>query len=181
MNASIRPPQKPAWDVGFLIGDSSRMLRRIFNERVTPMGLTQAQWRALVHLSRNEGLNQVSLAELLEVQPITVARLIDKLVAAGLVERRPDPNDRRAQRLFLTERAAPVLEHIWEIADEIYQVVLAGLSQGERDALTNLLTRMRSNICTLMPGHSAGRGSAPRSAGHSVGDARDTRIEAHSK
>ncbi len=154
------PVQNPAWGVGFLIGDASRMLRRIFNERVTPMGLTQAQWRALVHLSRNEGLNQVSLSELLEVQPITVARLIDKLVAAGLVERRPDPNDRRAQRLFLTSQAAPVLDHIWEIAEETYDVVLAGLSLSERVALVDLLTRVRSNITTLLPG------SAPaRSAG----------------
>ncbi len=140
----------PGNGIGFLIGDSSRMLRRIFNERITPLGLTQAQWRALVHLSRNEGLNQVGLAELLEVQPITAARLIDKLVAAGLVERRPDPNDRRAQRLFLTQQATPMLALIWKIADEIYDVVLAGLSAGDRDVLAVLLRRMRSNLTTLM-------------------------------
>jgi DNA-binding MarR family transcriptional regulator len=159
MNVPLRTPQKHGWDVGFLIGDASRMLRRIFNERVTPLGLTQAQWRALVHLSRNEGLNQVSLSELLEVQPITVARLIDKLVAAGLVERRPDPNDRRAQRLFLTDKAAPVLDHIWEIADETYSVVLEGLSPSERDALIDLLTRLRSNTLTLLPGCAPVRGN----------------------
>jgi DNA-binding MarR family transcriptional regulator len=140
----------PGTGIGFLISDSSRVLRRIFNERITPLGLTQAQWRALVHLSRNEGLNQVGLAELLEVQPVTAARLIDKLVAAGLVERRPDPNDRRAQRLFLTQQATPMLAQIWEIADEIYEVVLAGLSSGDRDVLTALLRRMRSNLTTLM-------------------------------
>jgi DNA-binding MarR family transcriptional regulator len=116
------------------------------------MGLTQAQWRALVHLSRNEGLNQVGLAELLEVQPITVARLIDKLVAAGFVERRPDPKDRRAQRLFLMEKATPLLAQIWEIAEETYQVVLSGLSPAERATLLSLLTRMRANLTTLMPG-----------------------------
>ncbi|MDR3497854.1 MAG: MarR family transcriptional regulator [Parvibaculum sp.] len=126
------------------------MLRRIFNERITPLGMTQAQWRALVHLSRNEGLNQVGLADLLEVQPITAARLIDKLVAAGLVERRPDPNDRRAQRLFLTQQAAPMLAQIWEIADEIYDEVLAGLDADNRDALAALLGRMRSNLTTMM-------------------------------
>jgi DNA-binding MarR family transcriptional regulator len=140
----------PGNGIGFLIGDSSRMLRRIFNERITPLGLTQAQWRALVHLSRNEGLNQVGLAELLEVQPITAARLIDKLVAAGLVERRPDPNDRRAQRLFLTEQAAPMLAQIWEIADEIYEVVLGGIDTRDRDVLAGLLGRMRANLTTLM-------------------------------
>lgn len=191
MNASIRNPNNnPGWGIGFLIGDASRMLRRIFNERVTPMGLTQAQWRALAHLSRNEGLNQVSLAELLEVQPITVARLIDKLAAAGLVERRPDPNDRRAQRLFLTDQAAPVLEHIWEIVDETYDVVLAGLSDAERETLVNLLTRMRFNIGTLLPGYATTRGApAARNPGtqgngtQGIGAHRatDTRIEARSK
>ncbi len=147
-------PQLRAVDhgIGFLIGDSSRMLRRIFNERITPLGLTQAQWRALVHLSRNEGLNQVSLAELLEVQPITVARLIDKLVAAGLVERRPDPNDRRAQRLFLTEQATPVLDRIWDIAAEIYDTVLGGFAPSDIETLANLMGRLRGNVATLMPG-----------------------------
>lgn len=164
MNAPIRSRAKPGWDVGFLISDASRMLRRIFNERITPLGLTQAQWRALAHLSRNEGLNQVSLAELLEVQPITVARLIDKLVAAGLVERRPDPNDRRAQRLFLTNQAAPVLDHIWEIADEIYDVVLSGLSPAERSTLDDLLTRIRANTSTLLPGCGPSRNGQARSA-----------------
>ncbi|HEY4343147.1 MAG TPA: MarR family transcriptional regulator [Parvibaculum sp.] len=178
MNAPLRSPPKPGWNIGFLISDASRMLRRIFNERVTPMGLTQAQWRALVHLSRNEGLNQVSLSELLEVQPITVARLIDKLVAAGLVERRPDPNDRRAQRLFLTAQAAPVLDHIWEIADETYSVVLAGFSAAERETLLDLLTRMRANTTTLMPGCTPARSAA---YGLESQSANDTKIEARTK
>ena len=142
----------PGNSVGFLIADSSRMLRRVFNERLTPLGLTQAQWRALVHLSLNEGLNQVSLAERLEVQPMTAARLIDKLAAAGFVERRPDPNDRRAQRLFLTELATPIIDQIWEIADKMYADIFAGFSAAEHDALVKALTHMRSNLATLMPG-----------------------------
>jgi DNA-binding MarR family transcriptional regulator len=157
---SMTPYRDPGNGIGFLIGDSSRMLRRIFNERVTSLGLTQAQWRALVHLSRNEGLNQVTLADLLDVQPITVARLIDKLVAADLVERRPDPNDRRALRLFLTAQAAPVLDRIWEIADETYATVLGGLSPEECDALARMLTRVRANLTTLMPG-CTGRNATP--------------------
>lgn len=139
-------------NIGFLLSDVSRMLRRIFNERVTPLGLTQAQWRALVQLSRNQGLNQVGLSELLEVQPITVARLIDKLVASGLVERRPDPSDRRSQRLFLTDQAMPLLEQIWEIADETYDVVLAGLTQDQRTALIAMLTSIRGDVASLMSG-----------------------------
>ncbi|MDO8422603.1 MAG: MarR family transcriptional regulator [Parvibaculum sp.] len=145
------PPRNPGLNIGFLVSDTSRMLRRIFNERLTHLGLTQAQWRALAHLSRNEGLNQVSLADRLDVQPITVARLIDKLVAAQLVERRPDPNDRRAQRLYLTAQAAPVLEQIWDVADETYAVVLKGISDEERDQLIELLTRLQANIGPLQP------------------------------
>lgn len=155
LSPSASARRDPSYGIGFLLGDTNRMLRRIFNERVTPLGLTQAQWRALVHLSRNEGLNQVSLSELLEVQPITVARLIDKLVAAGLVERRPDPNDRRAQRLFLTDQANPVLDRIWEIAEETYATVLSGLSPEECEILATLLTRMRGNLTTLLPGYAA--------------------------
>jgi DNA-binding MarR family transcriptional regulator len=83
-----------------------------------------------------------------------VARLIDKLVTANLVERRADPNDRRAQRLFLTEHAMPVLEQIWDVADDTYAVVLKGISDAERDMLIGLLTRVRNNIGTLQPGPS---------------------------
>tara|TARA_R110000868_G_scaffold63367_8_gene191390 strand:- start:4615 stop:5079 length:465 start_codon:yes stop_codon:yes gene_type:complete len=154
MNMTM-PPRNPGLNIGFLVSDTSRMLRRIFNERLTHLGLTQAQWRALAHLSRNEGLNQVSLADRLDVQPITVARLIDKLVAAQLVERRPDPNDRRAQRLYLTAQAAPVLEQIWDVADETYAVVLKGISDEERDQLIELLTRLQANIGPLQPGGSS--------------------------
>ncbi|MES1989844.1 MAG: MarR family winged helix-turn-helix transcriptional regulator [Pseudomonadota bacterium] len=148
------PARNPGLNIGFLVGDTSRMLRRIFNARLTHLGLTQAQWRALAHLSRNEGINQVTLSDLLDVQPITVARFIDKLVEANLVHRRPDPNDRRAQRLFLAEKAQTVLEQIWDVADETYAVVLKGLTETERDTLIELLTRIRTNTGTLQPTHS---------------------------
>ena len=145
------PVRNPGLNIGFLVGDTSRMLRRIFNERLTHLGMTQAQWRALAHLSRNEGINQATLSDLLDVQPITVARLIDKLVETNLVIRRPDPNDRRAQRLYLTEQAQGVLEQIWEVADETYAVVLKGFSDAERDTLIELLARIRTNTGTLQP------------------------------
>ncbi|MGV8998355.1 MAG: MarR family winged helix-turn-helix transcriptional regulator [Parvibaculaceae bacterium] len=147
------PVRNPGLNIGFLVGDTSRMLRRVFNERLTHLGMTQAQWRALAHLSRNEGINQVTLSDLLDVQPITVARLIDKLVETNLVTRRPDPNDRRAQRLFLTDQAQGVLEQIWDVADETYQTVLKGFSEAERDTLIELLVRIRNNTSTLQPAH----------------------------
>ena len=92
----------PYQGVGALLVEVGRLLRRNFNRRAQELGLTQAQWQALAHLSRKQGINQACLADLLEVQPITLARLIDRLAAAGWVERRPDPADRRAQRLYLT-------------------------------------------------------------------------------
>jgi len=144
--------QNPLYSVGFLLSDSARMLRRIFNMRVAPMDLTQAQWRGLAYLSRNEGLNQVSLADLMEVQPITVARLIDKLVSAGLVERRPDPKDRRAQLLFLTDKATPLLTRMSEVGEATNAIALSGFSPEEVETLLSLLSRIRSNLGTLVPG-----------------------------
>lgn len=144
--------QNPLYSVGFLLSDSARMLRRIFNSRVAPMDLTQAQWRGLAYLARHQGLNQVSLADLMEVQPITVARLIDKLVAAELVERRPDPRDRRAQLLFLTDKATPLLTKMSEVGEATNSIALSGFSPEEVETLLSLLSRIRANLGTLVPG-----------------------------
>ena len=94
--------------LGFLISDVSRLMRRRFDERARQLGATRAQWRTLTMLSRNEGLNQGALADLLEVEPITLCRMIDRLEESGLVERRRDPADRRAWQLFLTEKSQAV-------------------------------------------------------------------------
>ena len=109
-------PAEPEGAFGFLLHDVARLLRGNFNRRVQVLGLTQAQCRVILHLSRNEGIQQVALADILEVQPITLARLLDKLQAAGLVERRRDPSDRRAFCLSLTASAHPLLEQIWSLA-----------------------------------------------------------------
>lgn len=155
-------PSNPDRSIGFLVGDCSRMMRRSFNERVTALGLTQAQWRALVHLSRNEGLNQVSLAELLEVQPITVARLIDKLVASGLVERRPDPDDRRAQRLYLSSTSTPLLDQLWETANELHAFAYDGMTPDEQNLLIELLIKLRTNLAKSPAYGTASRAVADR-------------------
>ncbi|MBO6634979.1 MAG: MarR family transcriptional regulator, partial [Parvibaculum sp.] len=118
----------------------------------------------LAHLSRHQGLNQVGLADLLEVQPITVARLIDKLVALGLVERRPDPNDRRAQQLFLTGNAQPLLDQMWEAGDEILDEAYAGFSEEERTTFIDMLVRMRGNLARLAQGDTRNRNGALRKA-----------------
>lgn len=135
-----------AENVGFLMGDVSRLMRRRFDERARKSGATGPQWRTLKMLERHEGLNQGQLAELLEVEPITCCRMIDRLEEAELVERRRDPADRRAWRIYLTDKARPVLAELHDVAGEMIEAALYGLSQAERDALTAALNTIRSNI-----------------------------------
>ena len=132
--------------IGFLLSDTARLMRRDFERRARPVGLTRAQWQALFNLARNEGCNQATLADLLDVEPITLARVIDRLEASGLVERRLDPGDRRARLLFLGERAHPLLEELRALGAETREVALAGISEEERHQLARLLTRMRANL-----------------------------------
>ena len=132
--------------IGFLMNDAARLMRRDFERRARSLGLTRAQWQALFHLARNEGCNQATLADLLDVEPITLARVVDRLEASGLVERRPDPGDRRARLLFLGERAHPLLEELRALGAETREVALAGISEEERHQLSRLLARMRANL-----------------------------------
>jgi MarR family transcriptional regulator, transcriptional regulator for hemolysin len=136
------------WDrsFGFLLHDIARLMRKRYDQRARPLGLTRAQWQALTHLQRHEGINQSGLAELLELEPITVARLIDRMEEAGLVHRRDDPADRRAHRLYLTERARPVLEQCRSLGDEIRAEAFAGIADGEREHLVDLLVHVRRNL-----------------------------------
>ncbi len=139
---------KPAQDsLGFLLADVSRLMRRAFLQRLEGSSLTPAQARALVHVSRHEGVRQIDLADRLEVQPITLARLIDQLAEEGLVERRPDPQDRRAYQIFLTPAAAPHLEAIEHVAAAIRKVALQTLTAEQATALTAALRVMRDNLC----------------------------------
>jgi len=140
------PIRDPDQSVGFLVSDVARLLRRRFNRRAQELGLSQAQWRALVFLSLQEGVKQASLAESLEIQPMTLARLIDRLQEAGLVARRPDPADRRAFRLYLTEAAQPLLRQMWEIAAATRDEAMAGLSEGSKRALVEALRHMKRNL-----------------------------------
>ncbi|MES2095413.1 MAG: MarR family transcriptional regulator [Pseudomonadota bacterium] len=135
--------------LGFLISDVSRLLRRRFDERARQLGTTRAQWRTLLTLSRNEGLNQGALADLLEVEPITLCRMIDRLEEAALVERRRDPTDRRAWRLFLTEKSKPLIAELKTLGDDLIDGVLFGMSEPARIALDDSLNVMRANLLSL--------------------------------
>ncbi|HEX4693493.1 MarR family winged helix-turn-helix transcriptional regulator [Sphingomonas sp.] len=132
--------------LGFLLSDVSRLMRRRFDERARQVGATRAQWRTLVTLSRNEGLNQGALADLLEVEPITLCRMIDRLEESGLVERRRDPADRRAWQLFLTGKSKPMLADLKDMGDELIEQVLSGIDAHERVLLGRSLELMRANL-----------------------------------
>ena len=136
----------PRQSVGVLLIDVARLLRRNFNRRAQALGLTQPQWQALARISQNQGMNQACLADMLEVQPITLARLIDRLEAAGWVERRPDPADRRAQRLYLTVKAEPLLDDMRALAAETREEALQGLGDAERRRLIGALKTIKGNL-----------------------------------
>jgi DNA-binding MarR family transcriptional regulator len=132
--------------LGFLMSDVSRLMRRRFDERARKSGATGPQWRTLKILERREGLNQGQLAELLEVEPITCCRMIDRLEEAALVERRRDPADRRAWRIYLTDKARPVLDELHGIAGEMIEQALQGLDARQRTELIESLNAIRSNM-----------------------------------
>jgi DNA-binding MarR family transcriptional regulator len=132
--------------LGFLINDVARALRREFDARARRIGVTRAQWHTLSAVARHEGCNQGTLAEIIEVEPITIARMIDRLEEAGLVERRRDPTDRRAWRIYLSEAAQPLLGQLRSIGQGLSEDALTGLSANERAALDGMLTRVRANL-----------------------------------
>jgi DNA-binding MarR family transcriptional regulator len=146
-NAATDPHQS----FGFVLHDVARLMRKAFEQRAKLLGLTRAQWQLLAQLHRHEGINQSGIADLLELEPITVARLIDRMEEAGWVERRPDPSDRRAHRLFMTERAAQIFSRMRQLGDIVRGEAMAGLNETERETLLDLLLHVRGNLC----GHTA--------------------------
>ncbi len=112
-------------ELAFVINDVGRMLRTYADYKASQFGMTRAQWVVLARLDRSEGLKQSELAEILDVQPITLTRLLDRLCANGLIERRPDRTDRRAKRLYLTAAARPLLERLGALGEELMATALA--------------------------------------------------------
>lgn len=131
---------------GFLIHDVSRLLRKNFNRRVQSLGMTQEQCRVILHLSRNEGMQQVELAELLEIKPITLARLLDKLQESALIERRRNPDDRRAFRLYLTPGAHAVLQDILAIGAATRADANGDIPAADLHKLFSVLSRLKANL-----------------------------------
>ena len=134
---------------GFLLKEVSRRYVNRFEVRAAEIPLNLAQAKALVRLEKNEGVSQARLAELAEVDPMTMVRILDRMEAEGLLERRPDPADRRARCLYLTAKAKPILNEIWRLSDEIRAEIFAGVSEEERDRFMGVLERLYANISQL--------------------------------
>jgi DNA-binding MarR family transcriptional regulator len=130
----------------FLMADAARLFRKAFNARARELGLTGQQWRVLVVIRRNPGIRQSVAAEMLEVEPITLSRMVDRLSDAGMVERRADPGDRRAWSLFLTAAAEPLMDRMRAMAEELTGNALDGFSAAERSQLARLVERYRANL-----------------------------------
>ncbi|TPG49832.1 MarR family winged helix-turn-helix transcriptional regulator [Sphingomonas glacialis] len=144
--------------IAFMISDVSRLMRRRFDERARTIGVTRTQWRVLKILQRGEGINQGGLAELLEVEPITACRMIDRLAEAELVERRRDPNDRRAWQIYLTDRARPLLDDLGLLADEMLDSALAGISDADQARVVATLQQIRGNLADPQPAKDVANG-----------------------
>ncbi|MFL6856921.1 MAG: MarR family winged helix-turn-helix transcriptional regulator [Allosphingosinicella sp.] len=145
----------------FELNETARALRRDFERRAAEHGVTRAQWRVLSRLKRKDGLRQVELAEQLDVEPITLCRMIDRLAEAGLVERRADEGDRRAWRIHLTRKAGPIIEDLKRIAERFVEDALAGISDEEEARMREILARVRAN---LAPGAQPARSQPTRRA-----------------
>src|SRR5271157_600936 len=144
--AKRAPAFSPEREIGFALHDVARMLRTYADQRARDLNMTRAQWSVLVKLQRCEGANQSELAEQLDLAPITLGRLIDKLTAAGLVERRDDAFDRRAHRLFLTDRAAPTLVSLGALAEDVMGRALAGVDETTIRVMQDGLKTIKANL-----------------------------------
>jgi len=131
---------------GFVLHEAARLLSKRFDQKARAIGLTRAQCSVLFRLSMQEGLNQARLAELMEMEPISLARLVDRMEQAGWIERRADPADRRARRLYMTAKAKPVYERMIAVGLETRGEALAGISQADRDRIVDLLIQVRRNL-----------------------------------
>ena len=138
------PNQTPT--IGFLLNDVARLLRKRFEQRARLLGLTRAQWQVLVYLAQNEGIHQGGLAEILEIEPITLLRIVDKLEARGFVERRRHATDRRIWLLFLCDAARPLLEELRGFGADTRAEALAAVNDAEQELLFDILTTMKGNL-----------------------------------
>jgi DNA-binding MarR family transcriptional regulator len=136
-----------AWD----IGETSLAIRRAFDRKAATLGITRAQWRVLAHLDHKPGQRQVELADRMDIEPITLCRIVDKLEEGGLVERRRDPEDRRAWRLYLRDSAAPLVLKLHALGEDFSADVFGNLDPADVEQVSALLATIRDNLSGTAP------------------------------
>ena len=152
-------------EFAFIVNDVARLLRTYADHKAAQFGMTRAQWAVLVRIDRAEGLNQSELAEVLDLQPITLTRLLDKLCDSGLIERRPDPDDRRAKRLYLTAAAGPMLKQLASLGEETMASVLDGVAPGTVEQMVTQLAIVKENLRRLIQQRNANAAAGERHYG----------------
>ena len=149
MSLSKHPVGLSQPSFGYVLKDTSKLYVERFEQRARELGLTLPQCKALVYLARSEGTSQVELASSAEIDPMTMVRILDRMESDGWVERRSDPNDRRARRLYLKPKSKPLLEAIDRVSNATRDEALAGFSSEEAEMLVTALERVRHNIAAL--------------------------------
>jgi len=139
-------PQPVKREIAFTIMDVARLIKTYADQRARQFGISRAQWAVLIRIERNEGQKQSELAELLDLQPISLTRLLDRLAGNGLIERRPDPHDRRANRLYLTAAARPLLTRLSDLGADMMETVLAGLDINSLGRMLDELGLVKDNL-----------------------------------
>ena len=133
-------------EIGITLVDVARLLKTYGDQAARQFAISRAQWTVLMRLDRFEGMKQSELAEVLDLQPISLTRLLDRLAGNGLIERRPDPNDRRANRLYLTPAARPLIEELSHLGEDMMTTVLEGIDDASREQLLRDLGVMKDNL-----------------------------------
>ena len=133
------------------IAETATALRRAFDRRAVTLGVTRAQWRVLAKLSRTPGMRQVELADHLDMEAITLCRIVDRLAEAGLVERQADPLDRRAWKLVLTSKSRPLVRKLGVLADDLAEEAFSGMTPEQREAVRTMLATIRDNVAVKCP------------------------------
>jgi MarR family transcriptional regulator, transcriptional regulator for hemolysin len=133
-------------EFGFVIMDVARLLKTYADQRARQFGISRAQWAVLARIDRNEGLKQSELADMLDLQPITLTRLLDRLAENGLIERRADPNDRRANRLYLKPAAKPLLDRLANLGTDMMDTVLDGIPAASIERTVKELGLVKDNL-----------------------------------
>ena len=172
------PTVNPRRTFGFLLKETSRLYVERFEQRASVLGLTLPQCKVLVYLADHEGISQVQLAELTDLEPMTLVRTLDYLESQGLLERRNDPADRRARRLYLKPKGEPLMDAIWHLVALTRREAFAGIPRKHADLMIELLEKIQDNFTSLEPLRPAPAVAALQSGRPSTGAARSRRERA---